>query len=219
MPSPPVVQQFNMSPAKSPVNGVSSSGNAVHIPGEAYTAALKIIDPEAIFLNKLSRLLYNAYLTPSEFADPNSPVPGYKLSLISPGKDKEGKELPRHTLVNWDGYNTITNNYMLLVSEAISTTEFDTKEIQLKQFCIDGVWAIMVQLITNWEEWEFRDPAQIVPLGLELWFNLYAVSRRSTGGGHMLQFLTGLFKFLGARNKDDREDANKVSFWGKPDAN
>lgn len=201
-------QNFIMAPPKPPSQHVTPgaiASSSVSIPAEAYQTYNKIIDPEGIYLNKLSRLLYSAYLVKSDVYDPSSPAPGYKLVEIG-GKN-------RKTLVNWEGYNTITNNFMLLVSEVISTTEFDLKELNLKQLCIDGIWAIIFQLIANWEDWDFNDPTQIVPLTMELWFNVYSVSRRSTGGGKMLKFLTGIFKFLGPHRSSDDEERDKVKFW------
>lgn len=204
-----VQQQFIMTAPKQPQNQPIQPQNPSipSIPAEAYLTYLKIIDPEGIYLNKLSRLLYSAYLIKTDTVDEKSPVPGYRLAEI--GGDK------RKTLVNWDGYNTVTNNYLLLVSEVISTTEFDLKEINLKRVCIDGVWSIIFQLVANWEAWEFTDETEILPLGIGMWFNVYGLSRRSTGGGKMLHFLTGLFKFLGPhRGKYEDENPNKVKFWG-----
>lgn len=202
----PLQQNFIMQPPKDPVAMPSmQQGGMTQIPAEAYLTYMKVIDPEGIYLNKYSRLLYNSYLVRSDVFDETSPIPGYKrMQIGGPGKK---------TLVNWDGYSTITNNFIILVSEAVSTTEFDLKEINLKRICIDGVWSIIVQLVTNWEDWEFDDPAEIMPLGIGMWLNVYSITRRSTGGGKMLHFLTGLFKFLGPHRPRDEENPQAIKFW------
>ena len=209
MPTPAVVQQFNMDPVKSSPISNPPSSNITNIPAEAYQTYMKIVDPEGIYLNKLSRLLYNSYLVDSNIEDPNSPVPGKKLVRIGGVNQK--------TLVNWEGYNTITNNFLLLASEVISTTEFDTSELDLRRICVNGVWGIIFQLVRNWEDWDFNDETEIITLGNALWFNIYGVSRRSTGGGKMLGFLTNLFKYIGNRNHPE-DDRNQVKFWGNKNA-
>ena len=201
-------QNFIMQPPKQSPAQAALSNSAVpmlNVPGEAFQTYHKIIDPEGIFLNKLSRLLYSSMLVKSDVIDESSPIPGYRLTKVGGSN--------RTTLVNWEGYNTITNNYMLLVSEVISTTEFDVKEINLKDICRDGVMAIIDQIVVNWDKWEFKDPMQLMPLALEMWLNLYGVCRRSTGGGKMLKFLTGLFKFLGPNKHFEDEPRDRVKFW------
>ena len=205
-----IQQQFNIKPPDRPDGaGASMPGTHVtNIPGEVYETYVKIIDPDGIYLNKLSRLLWNCYLVKSDEFDPRSPVPSYKLVEIG---DKEEKKM-----MSWTGYNTITNNFILYVSEVISTTEFDEKGIDLRQVCFDGTWAIMSQPAENWDIWEFRDEGEIETLGIAIWFNLYSVSRRSTNGGKMLGFLTNLFKHLGNKKNEPEEDRHKVKFWKNP---
>jgi len=204
---PEVQQNFIMQPPKQSGSSttIPAASAVVNLPAEAYQTYNKIIDPEGIFLNKLSRLLYSAILVKSDVLDESSPIPGYKLIEVG------GKF--RKTLVNWDGYNIITNNFIMLVSEVISTTEFDTKEINLKEICKDGVMAIIDQLVVNWDSWDFKDPMEIMPLAVQMWFNLYGVARRSTGGGKMLKFLTGIFKFLGPNRSTEEEHKDRVKFW------
>lgn len=201
-------QTFVMQPPERPQgHTLSEHPSNINVPAEAYETYTKIIDPDGIYLNKLSRLLWNCYLVKSDEFDPRSPVAGYKLVEIGGTARK---------MMSWEGYNTITNNFILLVSEAISTTEFDQKEINLKQVCFDAIWGIICQLVANWDIWEFDDPMEIMNIGIALWFNIYSVSRRSTGGGKMLQFLTNLFKHLGGRRNDEPDERHKVKFWKTP---
>jgi len=205
---PVVEQKFMMNQPERPEGHTGISSNpSVNVPAEAYETYTKIIDPDAIYLNKMSRLLWDCYLVKSEEFDPKSPVPGYKLIEIG------GKDVKK--MMSWEGYNTITNNFIMLVSEAISTSEFDQKELNLKKVCFDGVWAIICQLVANWDAWEFDDPNQIMTLGIEMWFNVYAISRRSSKGG-MLRFLTDIFKHLGGKRNQEDEERHKVKFWGRP---
>lgn len=205
---PAIEQKFMMQAPERPEGHSGSIGNTqVNVPAEAYETYTKIIDPDAIYLNKLSRLLWNCYLVKSEEFDPRSPVPGYKLIEIGGATAKK--------MMSWEGYNTITNNFVMLVSEAISTSEFDQKDLNLRKVCFDGVWAIICQLVANWDVWEFDDPNEIMTLGIEMWFNMYAVSRRSNKGGFM-HFLTDIFKHLGNNRRAEDEERHKVKFWGRP---
>ena len=209
MPNPPTTlnQNFNLKPAN-PTYAIGNSPPPENrVSDEAYRTYNKLVDPEGIFLNKLTRMLYSAVLIKSNDFDPNSPVEGYKLVLLGGGS--------RKAAMSWEGYNMITSSYILLCSEVISTTEFDVKEINLRQVGIDGIMGIMDMAVANRKNWHIRDPMIYVPLGMAMWFNFYSICRRSTGGGKMLMFITGLFKFLGRKNGEDEESPSKVRFWSR----
>ena len=191
--------------------GPTPMGQPPIIPPEVLDTYNRIIDPKGIYLGTLTRLLYHANLVKDDTFDPTSPLPGYKLVPLE-APEFSGKKKERKTLVNWDGYNTLTNNFIMMVSEPISTTQLDVKEIKLKDVLIDGVWNIIVQLVTNWEDWEFEDPSAILTIGYQMWWNAYAVSRRSTGG-KMLNFLTGLIRATSS-DKEKENKPEKVHFWG-----
>ena len=114
--------------------------------------------------------------------------------------------------MNWDGYNTIVGNYAFLTSEAISTSDFDEATLDLKQINIDSVWEIIVQIVANWEDWEWKDPYEIQPLGLAMWFNLHAVTKRSVGGKG-LSFITSIFKYMSPQKERVEERRDAIKFW------
>jgi hypothetical protein len=220
---------FIMQPPPRP-GGITTGGGAAqttthitNIPAEAYNSFNKMVDPDAMFLNKITRGLISAVMVKDDIGDSVSPLPGFKLVGIGQSldpdnpdytlPDKDGKIYRRNTQVKYEGYNIIVNNFLMLVSEAISTTDFDPKEIDLRAVTVDGIMGIVEQIVTNWEDWEWNDETQTMNLGLAMWFNMYAISRRSTGGGKMLQFLTGIFKFLAPHGRGEEENANKMIFW------
>lgn len=212
MPVPTKLEQnFNITPPRYPTQPSTRTENSDRISDEAYRTYNKLVDPEGIFQNKLARMLYSSVLVKSETFDPASPMEGYKLVLLG-GKN-------RKPAMNWEGYNMVASSFILLASEVVSTTEFDTKEIQLKEVCIDGIFGIIDMALANRRKWQISDPQLYVPLGTAMWFNLYGLCRRSTGGGKMLMFITGLFKFLGHGSFEDQEQNSKVRFWSRGRAN
>lgn len=210
MPNPPtkLEQNFNITPARPQIGLNSQAPQQNQISDEAYRTYNKLVDPEGIFLNKMTRMLYSGVLLHSDVYDPNSPMEGYRLVLLGGTARREP--------MSWEGYNMITSSYILLCSEVISTTEFNPKEIDLKRICQDGVMSIIDMAVANRKNWRIRDPMIYVPLGMAMWFNLYGIMRRSTGGGKMLMFITGLFKFLGSNRHEDEEPANRVRFFNRP---
>jgi hypothetical protein len=203
VPSSAVQANFNMTPVKDGVSSGPYGGQPVQVSDEAYRTYNKLVDPEGIFGNKLSRMLFSSVLVKSDEPDGLSPFEGYALKKIGPANSK--------TAMNWEGYNEVASGYILLASEVISTTEFDTKELDLKTICVEGISSIVDRIVCNRREWEVRDPLLIMEVGLSMWFNLYSLCRRSTGGGKMLMFITGLFKFISHNRNDEEERAR--GFW------
>lgn len=206
-PGAAVQANFNMTPIKESVSGMpyGAGYQQPQVSEEAYRTYNKLVDPEGIFANKLSRLLYSSVLVRSNEPDNNSPIEGYKLQKLGPANAP--------TAMNWTGYNEVSSAFILLASEVASTTEFDVKEIDLKEMCLEGITSITDRIVCNRKEWAVRDPLIIMELGLAMWFNLYGLCRRSTGGGKMLMFITGLFKFLGPHQGQDEQQKNSI--WGK----
>jgi len=207
MPQPGAAVQanFNMQPVKESVSGQPYGyQQPTQISDEAYRTYNKLVDPEGIYANKLSRMLFSSVLVKSNTEDPMSPFEGYTLKKLG-GKDTK-------TAMNWDGYNEVSSGFIFLGSEIASTTEFDVREIDLKSVCLEGITSITDRIVCNRREWEVRDPLIIMELGLAMWFNLYGLCRRSTGGGKMLMFITGLFKFLGPK-RDSEEQQQQRGFW------
>lgn len=209
--TPSLQQNFIMPPQKQPQFSAAASGVALSYtpPTAAFETAYKIIDPEVMFHNRISKLLYNAQYVKANDTDPGSLIEGYKLVKI---RDLEGKEAPPK--ISWDGFSTIMNTYLLSVTEAASTTDFD-KDFQLRDFCVDNTLAIMVMLAANRRIWKFKDSALIVPLGMNLWYNMYAIGRRSMNGGKTLSaILKGLIGYMG--HKPEEEGGRKPIFWPSP---
>ena len=201
----PVTANFNMQPINEHL-GSSYGQQQPQISDEAYRTYTKLVDPEGIFANKISRMLFSSVLVKSNESDDLSPFEGYSLKRLG-GADAK-------TAMNWDGYNEVSSAYIFLASEIVSTTEFDVKEIDLQSMCVEGVMSIMDRVVCNRKEWTVRDPLLIMEIGHAMWFNLYGLCRRSTGGGKMLMFITGLFKFIGGRNQQPTEEQKK-GFWAK----
>lgn len=205
----PLAQQFVFNPPKQ-AGGASVAGSSpisFTTPAEAFETFYKAIDPELMYLNPLSRLLYSAQYVKSDEADPSSLLPGYKLIMIG-GKGRKPK-------VNWDGYNTIMNTFLMNVGTAISTTEFDRKEFQLLKFCIDSTMAMDDMLIANRKEWEFTDFAFHMPFGMTVCYNIYAIACRSANGGRMMK---DMMKALGGAfaHRGTEEDKVKPQIWRSP---
>lgn len=205
MPGAAVQANFNMQPVKESVSSNPYGYNQQpQVSDEAYRTYNKLVDPEGIFANKLSRMLYGSVLIKSNEPDPYSPFEGYQLKKLG-GKNT-------NTAMNWDGYNEVASGFIFLASEVASTTEFDVKEIDLQSLCIEGITSITDRIVCNRKEWAVRDPLIVMEIGLSMWFNLYGLCRRSTGGGKMLMFITGLFKFLGPKQDANGEQQNR-GFW------
>lgn len=191
-------QQFVFSPPQRQ-NEISSI--AFTAPAEAFETFYKLVDPELIYLNQLTRLLYSAQYVKTPQPDPESLLPGYKLV-----------ELPGEKKVNWEGYNTIANIFLMDVGIAISTTEINTKEFKLIKFCIDKTMALDDMLIANRERWNFTDFAFHVPFGMTVFYSMYAVASRSANGGKMMN---GMIKALNnaLSIRANEEEVARPRFW------
>ncbi len=199
----PLAQQFVLNPPPTH-SDVANTGIAFTAPAEAFETFYKLVDPELIYLNQLTRLLYSAQYVKTNQPDPESLLPGYKLA-----------EMPGEKKVNWEGYNTIANVFLMDVGIAISTTEINTKEFRLLQFCIDKTMAIDDMLIANREKWNFTDFAFHVPFGMTIFYNLYAIASRSSNGGKMMNgMIKALNGILGSVGQ--QEDQNKPRIWNSP---
>lgn len=208
----PIAQQFILNPPRT--GGLAAAGGSSPVsyttPAEAFETFYKAIDPELMYLNPLSRLLYNVAYVKSDEPDPRSLLPGYRLVEVGGVGDKKRK--PK---VNWDGYNTVMNTFMMNVGIAISTTEFDRKEFQLLKFCIDATMALDDMLIANRREWEFSDFAFHIPFGMMVCYNIYAVACRSANGGRMMK---DMMKALGGAlsGGSREEDRTSPKVWRSP---
>ena len=154
-------------------NSLPTMGNAnliPQMPGEGYKLIDKIIDPNALYLDKLTTFLYSAHLVKSPIIDPESPVPGFKLIKIG-GKNWKPN-------MNQVGYATTTSEVLMALSEDGSVTRFPD-DFKLQFFAARQTMAIINMMGTNREDWEFTNYSIIYPFGLTLWKAIVATLSRS----------------------------------------
>lgn len=156
-----------------------------------YKTIQRIMDPEYIMMNKLSRLLYSSQLIKTETIDMDSPIPGYTLVKL---KDTDGTW---KTNINYLGYQTIANMILMLTNEAISTAEFKEKNFNLEDFTFDATMGIIDTLCINHREWVFQNASLVEPIGMIIWENIYAIGSRGMNGGKTLRWI---FQALMGRN-------------------
>jgi len=162
-----------INPPKAPEPSYPQLTNPALVPqisGEGYKLIDRLVDPNALYLDKLTTLLYSAHLQKSTTIDPESPVPGFKLTKIGGTKWKPN--------VNLIGYTTITSEVLMALSEDGSVTRFPS-DFQLPRFCARQTMSIIGMMIANNEEWEFTNYTIIYPFGLTLWKALVATLSRS----------------------------------------
>ena len=137
---------------------------------KGYQLIDRLVDPNALYLDKLTTFLYAGHLTKSQVYDPESPVPGYKLTKIG------GKAWKPN--MNQSGYSTTVSEVLMALSEDGSVTRFPD-DFKLQYFAARQTMAIIGMMIANREEWEFTNYTIIYPFGLTLWKAIVATLSRS----------------------------------------
>jgi hypothetical protein len=148
-------------------------GNSNMIPqmsDKGYQVVQAIIDPNAIYLDKMTAFLYGAHLTKSPIYDPESPVPGYKLTKVGGLNWKPN--------MNQTGYSTTVSEVLMALSEDGSVTRFPN-DFKLQYYAARQTMSIVGMMIANREEWEFTNYSIIYPFGLTLWKAIVATLSRS----------------------------------------
>lgn len=151
----------------------STQGNANYIPqmfDKGYQLIDRLVDPNALYLDKLTTFLYSAHLVKSPTIDPESPVPGYKLIKIGGANWKPN--------VNQVGYATISSEILMALSEDGSVTRFPD-DFKLQFFSARQVMAIINMMAVNREEWQFTNYSMLYPFGLTMWKAIVATLSRS----------------------------------------
>lgn len=149
-------------------------------PPEGYRFYEKLVDPEVMFLNKITGILYGARLVKSNTPDPDSPVPGYSLVKI-------GGTNWKHPM-NLEGYQTTVHDCLLILGEDKSTTIFPD-DYNLALFSGRKTMSIIGMMGANREDWEFSNYTLIYPFGLSLWNSIVAIHSRSIVKKDRLQVL------------------------------
>lgn len=153
----------------------------------------KLMDSGQLYLPTMTRLLYSSSLIKTNQVDSNSPLPGYQLVKIT--SDDE----PWAPNMNHIGYMTVSNTFLLFVSEAVSTTDFK-KDEKIKDIAMRAAINIADMMTANRKRWAFKDYNMIRTLGLGMYYNILAVGHRSAMGakGLRLAFQPGLYGGEGA---------------------
>ena len=138
--------------------------------GEGYKLIDRLVDPTAIYLDKLTTYTYCAHLIKSPVFDPESPFPGYKLLKVGGNKWKPN--------MNLLGYTTLTSEILMALSEDGSVTRFPD-DFLFQLFCARQTMAIIGMLIANKKDWEFSNYTMIYSFGLTLFKAQIAVLSRS----------------------------------------
>jgi hypothetical protein len=133
---------------------------------EAYKTYEKLIDPEVLFMKKLTGVLYGGRLLKTSTTDPNSPLEGYRL--VEPEK-------PNMSLT---GYTTVAADIMMILGEDKSTTVWPRK-YDLAMYAARKTMSEVGIMMANREEWEFTNYTLVYPFGLTLWNAIVAVHSRS----------------------------------------
>lgn len=168
-----VANVIQVQPARQQEPSLSNLANAQLIPqmsGEGYKLVDRLIDPNAIYLDKLTAFLYNAHLQKSSIPDPESPIPGYKLLKIGGKKWRPN--------MNQDGYSTASSEILMALAEDGSITRFPN-DFKLQFFCARQTMAIICMMCTNREDWEFTNYSIIYSFGLTMWKAMVATLSRS----------------------------------------
>lgn len=166
-----VVVQAPLPARQEPSTPLLSGTNLIpQMSDKGYQVVQAIIDPNAIYLDKLTAFLYSAHLTKSPVYDAESPVPGYKLTKIG-GKDWKPN-------MSQTGYSTTVSEVLMALSEDGSVTRFPD-EFKLQFYAARQTMAIIGMMIANREEWEFTNYSIIYPFGLTLWKAIVATLSRS----------------------------------------
>lgn len=137
---------------------------------KGYQLIDRLVDPNALYLDKLTTFLYSAHLTKSSIPDPESPVPGYKLMKIGGEHWKPN--------MNQEGYATTTAEILMALSEDGSVTRFPD-DFKLQFFAARQTMSIIGMMIANREAWEFTNYSIIYPFGHTLWKAIVATLSRS----------------------------------------
>ena len=203
----PVAQQFIIHP---PAGSKSLQPNRdlnqplYQTSDEGWRSIMKMFNPDAVWLDKITRLLYSATLVKTNTTDKSSPLSGYTLQDIT--ADGTGKPIRN---INYEGYITYANNFILFCSEVHSTTHAEPKEVSPLISAIDDTFALIDMLTANWEAWGYTNELLTVPLGLATFEGIYFTRRRSVGGN----FLAKLFRaFSPSPNQEPMDEKPRVKF-------
>jgi len=140
------------------------------ISGEGYKLIDRLVDPNALYLDKLTTFLYCAHLVKSNTFDPESPYPGYRLMKVGGTNWKPN--------MNLLGYTTVSSEILMALAEDGSVTRFP-KDFMLAFFCARQTMSIIAMMCANRKEWEFTNYMLIDSFGHTLWKALVAVLSRS----------------------------------------
>jgi len=203
---PPVAQQFIIGTGTKDLN--ASNGELNRVPwtlsDNGIKSVLELVDPDVLYLDKLTRLLYSASLVKTGASDPKSPLSGYSLQMTMDEKNEH------HPTISYEGYATIANNYILFVTHTHATTHLDTKKYNLEESAVMDTMSLMDMLCANWEAWHFENDTMIVSLGLAIFEGIYFTRRRSAEGN----MLNKLVKILsGGSNPSMQEDGKPKVKW------
>lgn len=156
--------------ARNPLSSIANSSMIPQISGEGYKLVERLVDPNAIYLDKITTFLYSAHLMKSPVYDPDSPVPGYKLVKVGGQKWK-----PNMSML---GYTTTMAEILMAIAEDGSVTRFPIT-FKLEYFAARQTMAILSMMCANREEWEFDNYTLIYPVGLTIWKAIVATLSRS----------------------------------------
>lgn len=87
-----VIQKFDITPASGTSGGqIDTQHLSWNVPPEVFLAFDKLTNPDIVFVNKLSRLLFKAELVKTDMTNDLSPISGH--SLVGIGKAIDAKNL------------------------------------------------------------------------------------------------------------------------------
>lgn len=163
-------------PQDNPLSSLASNNMIPQISSEGYKLIDRLVDPNALYLDKLTTFLYSAHLVKSNTISEDDFIPGYRLVKVGGVKWKPN--------VNLIGTQTITSEVLMALAEDGSVTRFPA-DFLLERFAARQTMAIIGMMISNREEWEFTNYTMIYPFGLTLWKAIVAVlSRSRADAGH-----------------------------------
>jgi hypothetical protein len=212
--SVPDVQQFVINPPPR-INPVQpdprlSQPQVFAQTAESYEFYKSLVISDVLWLDKLTRLLYSATLVRTNKIDPQSPLPGHtlvKVSLTNPEDPSTAIKIKRKDAwrpnINFTGYMTVANNFLLFVSEVSSTTSLDEKTFNIKGFAVDSTMAIADMICANRKQWEFENHTLIRPIGLAVFKAIYYSDRRSIHGNLLEKIWSNIMQPVAHKEKEE----------------
>ena len=165
-----VVNTGKGQPESNPLTSLGAQNLIPQISSEGYKLIDRLVDPNALYLDKLTTYLYSAHLIKSNQISDEDFIPGYRLVKVGGSKWKPN--------VNLIGTTTITSEVLMALAEDGSVTRFPN-DFLLQRFCSRQTMAIIGMMISNREEWEFTNYTMIYPFGLTLFKAMVATLSRS----------------------------------------